>query len=225
MRRLLSFLAIIGLIASVAAAEDVKKPTVDLWINEIGAENPLMEAILKDHMDEAVRIDSLLQAENPEAGQNAMVAVQRKYSNRAFSRASDAAAIQVIKKSAEIIDFFSENYPQGCFELLHKQLSFKAVSILNEKRIYSPYQEIQRLAYEDGKNRAPVERMDIATMYDVVTKDLGVSDDEIDMIVKSESTPAPHLCSIMKKYLNIEAVRESQRGQYARANISSKRAE
>lgn len=198
---------------------------VDLWINEIGTDDPLMQAILKDHMDEALQIDSLLQAENVDAVQNAMAAVRLKYSNRAFSRASDATAIQVVKTTAEIIDFFSENYPQGCFELLHKQLSFKAASILDEKRIYSAYLEIQRLAYEDGKNRAPVERMDIATMYDVVTKDLGVSDDEIHMIVKSESTPAPQLCSIMKKNLNIDAVRESQRGQYARANIASKRAE
>jgi hypothetical protein len=83
--------------------------------------------------------------------------------------------------------------------------------------------ESQRLAYEDGKNREPKARMDIAEMYEVVTNDLGLSEAEIHSLNDLESMPAPQVCSLLKKFLNIEAVREDQRGQYARANISSKR--
>ncbi|WP_105004831.1 hypothetical protein [Rhizobium leguminosarum] len=223
MKRLISLLAIIGLLASVAIAEDADKGTVDLWIEEIRTIDPLLQAVLKDHMGEAREIDSMLQAGDDIAAQKAMAAVRWKFSNLAFSRASDATAIEVLKKSGEIADILSEQYPEGCLEFVRRNLSPKAMSILDQKQIYWNYLETQRLAYEDGKNREPVARMEVGTMFEVVTEDLGVSEAEIHMLLKPENIPAAQLCSIVKKNLNIEAVRESQRGPYARANISSKR--
>lgn len=225
MKKLLFLLVSLGLLASGANAQYLESETVNPWIDEVKARNPVAYAILNDHMPETRRIDRMFQAGNDDAAQREMVAVVWKYRDRAFSRASDAAAIEVVRKTNEIIDFLSKNYPQGCLELLRQQLSPKTLSILEETQIYPRSLEAQRLAYEDGKNRPPRTRMDIPTMYDVVTNDLGVSDAEIHMIVKPESIPAAQLCSIAKKNLNIDAIRESQRGQYARANISSKRAQ
>jgi hypothetical protein len=225
MKKLLFLLVSLALLASGANAQYREADTVNLWIDEIRARNPVAYAILKDHMPEARKIDRMFQAGNADAAQREMVAVVWKYRDRAFSRAGDAAAIEVVRKTNEIIDFLSKNYPQGCLELLRQQLSLKTLSILEETQIYPRYLEAQRLAYEDGKNHAPIARMDIPTMYDVVTNDLGVSDAEIHMIVKPESIPVVQLCSLARKNLNIDAIRESQRGQYARANISSKRAQ
>ena len=225
MKKLLFLLVSLGLLASSINAQYLEADPVDLWIDEVRVRNPVVYAILKDHLPETRKIDRMFQAGNADAAEREMVAVVWKYRDHAFSRASDAAAIEVVRKTNEIFDFLSENYPQGCLEVLRQQLSLKTLSILEETQIYPRYLEAQRLAYEDGKNRARIARMDIPTMYDVITNDLGVSDAEIHMIGKPESIPATQLCSLMKKNLNIDAVRESQRGQYARANISSKRAQ
>lgn len=225
MKKPLFLLVFLGLLAWSANAQYLESETVNPWVDEVKARNPVAYAILKDHMPETRRIDSMFQAGNEDAAESEMVAVVWKYRDLAFSRASDAAAIEVIRRTNEIIDFLSQNHPQGCLELLRQQLSPETLSILEKTQIYSRSLEAQRLAYEDGKNRPPRARMDIPTMYEVITNDLGVSDAEIHMMSKPESISAAQLCSLARKNLNIDAIRESQRGQYARANISSKRAQ
>lgn len=216
MKRRFLLMLIVGLVASSASAQYV-------WLDEMKAVDPVLHAALKDHAPEARSIDRLLQARDEEAAQKQMAEVLWRFRDIAFSQTSSAAAVAVVKSMNVLIDAFSESYPQGCIELAHKQLSLKAESVLDDKHVYSQYLEAQRSAYEDGKNSEPIARMDVATMYEVVTNDLGLSDADIDELVQLDRMPASQACSLLKRFLNIEAVRENQRGQYARAMISSKR--
>lgn len=192
-------------------------------MSDLASTNPLLHAIFTDHMDEAKDINATFQAGDEEAAIKAADAMIRKYGNPAFSRASDDSAIEVLKRAGDVIGALADHYPRGCIEFAHNDISSEALSIPRVSVAYRKYQEAQRLAYEDGKDRKPIPRMEIGDMFQVVTEDLKVSRAELHTLLNPESVAAIELCAIIGKDLNISAVREPQRGQYARANISSKK--
>jgi hypothetical protein len=192
-------------------------------MNELASTNALLHAIFADHMDEAKEINEKFKAGDEEAALKAAYDMLRKYGHPALSRASDASAIEVLKKAGDVIDALGDHYPRGCIEFVHNDISSEALSILSVNEAYRKYQEAQRLAYEDGKFRKPIPRMEIGDMFQVVTEDLGVSRAEVHTLLNQENVRAIELCAIIRKDLNISAVREPLRGPYARANITSKK--
>jgi hypothetical protein len=192
-------------------------------MNEVASKNPFAHAIFADHMDEAKEINAKLQAGDEEAALKTAYDMVRKYGSVALSGASDASAIEVLKKAGDVIDELGDHYPRGCMEFVLSDISSEALSIASVNKAYRKYQEAQRLAYEDGKLHEPIPRMEIADMYQVVTEDLKVSRAERHMLLNPGNTPAIALCAIIRKNFNISAVREPLRGPYARANISSKK--
>ncbi|MBC2805835.1 hypothetical protein ELI13_19835 [Rhizobium ruizarguesonis] len=192
-------------------------------MNDLASTNPFLHAIFSDHMNEAKEINATFQAGDEEAAMKATYAMIRKYGDPAFSSASDASAIEVLKKAGDVIDALGDHYPRGCIEFVHNDISSEALSILSVNEAYRKYQEAQRLAYEDGKFRKPIPRMEIGDMFQVVTEDLGVSRAEVHTLLNPENVRAIELCAIIRKDLNISAVREPLRGPYARANITSKK--
>lgn len=192
-------------------------------MNDLASTNPFLHAIFSDHMNEAKEINAKFQAGDEEAAMKATYAMIRKYGDPALSSASDASAIEVLKKAGDVIDALGDHYPRGCIEFVHNDISSEALSILSVNEAYRKYQEAQRLAYEDGKFRKPIPRMEIGDMFQVVTEDLGVSRAELHTLLNPENVRAIELCAIIRKDLNISAVREPLRGPYARANITSKK--
>ncbi|QIO56348.1 hypothetical protein [Rhizobium leguminosarum] len=223
MKSMLALSLGIGLLATGVIAQDAKPGTVDELIEELAGTNPLLHAVVTDHIDEAREINPMILAGNEEAAEKALAALVVKYGSSALSRASDAAAIEVIKKGGEVIDVLAEQHPEGCLEFVRNDVSLKALSYPRVEQSYRNYLEAQRIAYEDGKSRAPIARMELGVMFEVVTEDLGVSRSDMHTVLNPGNTPAAQLCSLIRKDFNVEAVRESQRGAYARANLSSKK--
>ncbi|MBY5364043.1 hypothetical protein HFO97_29710 [Rhizobium leguminosarum] len=125
-------------------------------MNDLASTNPFLHAIFSDHMNEAKEINATFQAGDEEAAMKATYAMIRKYGDPAFSSASDASAIEVLKKAGDVIDALGDHYPRGCIEFVHNDISSEALSILSVNEAYRKYQEAQRLAYEDGKFRKPI---------------------------------------------------------------------
>ncbi|NNG74289.1 hypothetical protein HLI18_31385 [Rhizobium laguerreae] len=219
----LSVCAGVGFLASGAVAQEVTPGSFKEFMNDLAGTNPLAHAIFTDHMDEAKEISAKLQARDEDAALKAGSDMIRKYGDAAFSGASDASAIEVSKKAADVIDALGDHYPRGCMEFVLNDISSEALSIASVNEAYRKYQEAQRLAYEDGKLHEPIPRMGIADMYQVATEDLGESRAERHMLLNPENTPAIALCAIIGKNFNISAVREPLRGAYARANFTSKK--
>ncbi|WP_327206700.1 hypothetical protein [Rhizobium beringeri] len=223
MKNFLSLCAGVGFLASGAIAQDATPGSVEELVSYLASTNPLAHAIFTDHMDEAKEINAKFQAGDEEAALKTASDIIRKYGDAAFSGASDASAIEVSKKAADVIDALGDHYPQGCMEFVLNDISSEALSIASVNEAYRKYQEAQRLAYEDGKLHEPIPRMGIADMYQVVTEDLGESRAERQMLLNPGNTPAIALCAIIRKNFNISAVREPLRGPYARANFTSKK--
>ncbi|MGO6905965.1 hypothetical protein ACCS96_38155, partial [Rhizobium ruizarguesonis] len=213
----------VGFLASGVIAQDVRPGSVEELMNDLASTNPFLHAIFSDHMDEAKEINAKFQAGDEEAALKAADDMLRKYGHAALSRASDASAIEVLKKAGDVIDALGDHYPRGCIEFIHNNISSEALSILSVNEAYRKYQEAQLDAYEDGKNREPVPRMEIGDMFQVVTEDLKVSRAEMHTLLNPENVAAIELCAIIRKDLNVSAVRDPMRGPYARANISSKK--
>ncbi|MBY3421911.1 hypothetical protein HFN86_17105 [Rhizobium laguerreae] len=68
-------------------------------MNEVASTNPFAHAIFADHMDEAKEINAKVQAGDEEAALKTAYDMVRKYGNAALSGASDASAIEVLKKA------------------------------------------------------------------------------------------------------------------------------
>jgi hypothetical protein len=197
--------------------------SVEELMNDLARTNPLLHAIFADHMDEAREVTAKFQAGDEEAALTAASDMLRKYGQAAFSATSDASAIEVLKKAGDVIDALGDHYPRGCMELVRNDISSQALTIPRVNEAYRQYQEAQRVAYEDGKLREPIPRMEIADMYQVVTEDLGETKGERHTLLHSENVLAIELCAIIRKNFNISAVREPLRGPYARANLTSKK--
>ncbi|MBY4587630.1 MULTISPECIES: hypothetical protein [Rhizobium] len=223
MKKFLSLCAGIGLLASGATAQDAAPGSIEELMHELARTNPLMHAIFADHIDEAKEVSATVQAGHEEVASKAAYDMMRKYSQAAFLAASDGPAIEVLKKAGDVIDALGDHYPRGCIEFVHNDISSEALSIASVNEAYRQYQEAQRVAYEDGKSRAPIPRMEIGDMFEVVTEDLGVTRAEIHTLLNPENVRAIELCAIIRKDLNVSAVREPLRGQYARANLTSKK--
>ncbi|MGO8085051.1 hypothetical protein AB9F42_21130 [Rhizobium leguminosarum] len=223
MKNFLSLCAGVGFLASGAIAQDVTPGSVGELMNEIASTNPLLHVIFTDHMDEAKEINEKFKAGDEEAALKAAYDMLRKYGHPALSRASDASAIEVLKKAGDVIDALGDHYPRGCIELVHNDISDEALTFRSVNEAYRKYQKAELDAYEDGKYREPIPRMEIGDMFQVVTEDLKVSRDEIHTLLNPENVAAIELCAIIRKNFNVSAVREPFRGPYARANISSKK--
>ncbi|MBB2704637.1 MULTISPECIES: hypothetical protein [Rhizobium] len=221
--KFLSLCAGIGLLARGAAAQDAAPGSLEELMHELASTNPLMHAIFADHIDEAKEVNAKFQAGDEEAALKAASDMFRKYSQAAFLAASDGAAIEVFKKAGDVIDALGDHYPRGCMEFVSNDISSEALSIASVNEAFRNYQEAERVAYEDGKLREPVPRMEIGDMFQVATEDLGISRAEMHTLVHPENVRAIELCAIIRKDVNISAVREPLRGQYARANLTSKK--
>ena len=99
MKDFLSLCAGIGFLASGAIAQDATPGSVEELMNDLASTNPLLHAIFTDHMDEAKDINATFQAGDEEAAMKTANAMIREYGDAAFSRASDASAIEVLKKA------------------------------------------------------------------------------------------------------------------------------
>lgn len=192
-------------------------------MNDLASTNPLAHAIFTDHMDEAKEVNAKFQTGDEEAALTAASDIFRKYSQAAFSAASDASAVEVLKKAGDVIDALGDHYPRGCIEFARNDISSEALSVASVNEAYRKYQEALRVAYEDGKLRQPIPRMEIGDMFEVVTEDLNVSRAELHTLLNPENVLAIELCAIIRKDVNVSAVREPLRGQYARANLTSKK--
>ncbi|MFS2179472.1 hypothetical protein ACCC98_26590 [Rhizobium pisi] len=223
MKNFLSLCAGIGFLASAAIAQDAAPGSIEEVMNYLASTNPFAHAIFADHMDEAREIDAKFQAGEEEAASKAASDLLRKYSQAALSAASDASAIEMLKKTGDVFDALGDHYPRGCLEFVRNDISSQALSIPSVNEAYRQYQEAERVAYEDGKLREPIPRMEIGDMFQVVTEDLNVSRAELHTLLNPENVPAIELCAILRKEVNISAVREPLRGQYARANLTSKK--
>ncbi|PDT00780.1 hypothetical protein CO666_29130 [Rhizobium chutanense] len=223
MKNFLSLCAGVGFLASAAIAQDAAPGSIEEIMNDLASTNPFAHAIFTDHMDEAREINAKSQAGDEDGALKAAFDMLRKYSQAAFSAASDASAIEVMKRAGDVIDALGDRYPRGCMEFIRNDISSQALTIPSVNEAYRQYQEALRVAYEDGKLRQPIPRMEIADMYEVVTEDLGETKAERQTLLHPENVMAIELCAIIRKNLNISAVREPLRGPYARANLTSKK--
>ncbi|MBB4289728.1 hypothetical protein GGE16_001768 [Rhizobium leguminosarum] len=221
MKNFLLLCAGVGFLASAAIAQDAMPGSVEELMNDLASTNPLLHAIFMDHMDEAREVNAKFQAGDEEVALTAASEIFRKYGQAALSAASDASAIEVLKRAGDVFDALGDHYPRGCMEFVRNDISSQALNIPSVNEAYRQYQEAERVAYEDGKLRKPIPRMEIADMYQVVTEDLGETKAERQTLLHPENVLAIELCAILRKKVNISAVREPLRGQYARANLTS----
>ncbi|MBB3308728.1 hypothetical protein FHT78_000457 [Rhizobium sp. BK196] len=205
-----------------AVAQETKAGSFEKEMQGLAGINPFVHAVFMDHEDEARQLFVETQASggkiDPRVQADAMVA---KYGNPALSRASDAIAIDVLKKAGELNEALARYYPQGCKGFVTMRVSQSAQAIPQVKERYFRYLEAKRLAYEDGKTRPPaavqLTAQDIAQM---ITQRLGVSVDELNKLTKLSELSDEEACSITMRLNAIDPVPEAQRGIWARAAMS-----
>ncbi|GAA3106910.1 hypothetical protein GCM10010520_59520 [Rhizobium viscosum] len=208
--------------ASGAAAQETKAGAFEREMKVLAGINPFVHAVFMDHQDETRQMFAEAEASggkiDPRVQAAAMVA---KYGNPALSRASDAVAIDVLKKVGELNEALARYYPQGCKDLVSMRMSQSAQAIPQVRERYWQYLEAKRLAYEDGKVREPVTvtltAQDIAQM---ITQRLGVTLDELNKLTKLAELSDEEACSITMRLNTIDPVPEAQRGSWARATMS-----
>lgn len=184
--------------------------------------NPFVHAVFMDHEDETRQLLAKTEASggklDPRAQAAAMVA---KYGNPALSRASDAIAIDVLKKTGELNEALARYYPRGCKELVNSRMSQSAQAIPQVKERYFQYLEAKRLAYEDGKTRPPTAvKMTAQDILQMITQHLGVTVEEARKLTKLSELSDEEACSITMRLNAIDPVPEAQRGDWARTAMS-----
>lgn len=212
-----------GVKAASGAVEQKAKPDpFEKEMQVLAGINPFVHAVFMDHEDEARQLFAKAEASggkiDPRVQAAAMVA---KYGNPALSRASDAVAIDVLKKTGELNEALARYYPQGCKDFVTMRISQGAQTIPQVKERYWRYLEAKRLAYEDGKTREPatvkLTAQDIAQM---ITQRLGVTVDELNKLTKLAELSDEEACSITMRLNTIDPVPEAQRGIWARTAMS-----
>jgi hypothetical protein len=205
-----------------AVAQETKAGPFEKEMQVLAGINPFVHAVFMDHEAETRQLFAKAEASggkiDPRAQAAAMVA---KYGSPALSRASDAIAIDVLKKTGELNEALARYYPQGCKDFVTMRMSRSAQAIPQVKERYFRYLEAKRLAYEDGKTRPPaavqLTAQDIAQM---ITQRLGVSVDELNKLTKLSELSDEEACSITMRLNAIDPVPEAQRGIWARAAMS-----
>lgn len=208
--------------ASGVVAQETKAGAFEKEMRVLAGINPFVHAVFMDHEDEARRLFATAEAAggkiDPRMQAAAMVA---KYGDPALSRASDAIAIDVLKKTGELNEALARYYPKGCKDFVSLRMSPSAQAIPQVKERYFQYLEAKRLAYEDGKTRPPaavtLTAQDIAQM---ITQRLGVTVDELNKLTKLAELSDEEACSITMRLNTIDPVPEAQRGNWARAAMS-----
>ena len=228
MKRVLSAIAVSLFVACMFAASEAaiaqgaKKETFEQTMEIIGGINPFLHAVLVDHMDEARRMFAeFANTGDVNALDKSVTSLDSTYSSPALASASDAYAIDALNKAAELLDVLASRYPEGCKGFAVNTMSTGALAIPEVKKGYWNYLEAKRVAYEDGKLREKIARLPPKTIFQIATEHLGITVDEIRLMVDSSQAPAAQVCSILKRYNTIELVPEAQRGTWARTAISS----
>ncbi|MFC5760344.1 hypothetical protein [Rhizobium sp. GCM10022189] len=200
--------------ASGAAAQQAQADGFEQEMRILAGINPFVHAIFMDHEDEARQLFASRDKVDPRQQTAAIVA---KYGNAALARASDAAAIDVQMKMAALVEAVARYYPQGCKDLVAMQ-SPKAQAIPQVKERVWQYLESKRLAYEDGKARAPqTVRLTAEDIVQIATQRLGVTLEEMRKVSNPAQLSDEEACSITMKLNRIDLIPEAQRGMWARA--------
>ncbi|QWW66195.1 hypothetical protein [Rhizobium sp. WYJ-E13] len=205
-----------------SAAQETKVGSFEKEMQVLAGINPFVHAVFMDHEDETRQLFAKAEASggkiDPRVQAAEMVA---KYGSPALSRASDAIAIDVLKKMGELNEAVARYYPQGCKDLVAMRVSQGAQAIPQVKESYWQYLEAKRLAYEDGKARQPATvtftAQDIAQM---ITQRLGVTVDELNKLTRLAELSDGEACSITMRLNAIDHVPEAQRGIWARTAMS-----
>lgn len=223
MKRLLSIMAAVAVVASSAFARDEKGAVLQKQMDAFARVDPYMHAILVDHMDETRQIfDEFLQTRDVAAMQKALGSIVVMSGTSALSRASDTYAIGVLNKTVELVDVLIDQYPEGCRYFDVDAMPRDGLAIPAVAQRYHDYLEAKRLAYQDGKSREQIPRMVPKDMLQLTTTYLGLSIEDLQMLANFMQAPAGRLCSILKRLNTIDPVPEAQRGSWARATISSR---
>jgi hypothetical protein len=200
-----------------------KQPTVEEAWADIAATKPYTYAVLSDHMDEARPVFAKFVAmDHFDGSEKVLSDMISTYGDPALARASDARAIDVLEKAGTVVDVISSYYPEGCryFAARREPPGMSAISEYRESD--RDFMEAKRLAYEDGKSRAPTDKLTPQAVFRVMTEDLGISMEEMNLMLKPDQLTGAQICSVLKRMLNVQAVPQELRGDWARVTIAPK---
>lgn len=205
-----------------SAAQETKAGSFETEMQVLAGINPFVHAVFMDHEDETRRLFAMAEASggkiDPRVQAAEMVA---KYGNPALSRASDAIAIDVLKKARELNEALARYYPQGCRDLVAMRVSQGAQTIPQVKERYFQYLKAKRLAYEDGKTRPPAAvKLTAQEILQMITQHLGVTAEETRKLTNLAELSDEEACSITMRLNAIDPVPEAQRGIWARTTMS-----
>lgn len=200
-----------------------KQPTVEEAWADLAATKPYVYAVLSDHMDEARPVFAKFVAmDHFDGSEKVLSDMISTYGDAALARASDARAIDVLEKAAAVVNVIASYHPEGCKYFAARQEP-PAMSAISEYRDSNQdLMEAKRLAYEDGKSGAPTDKITPQAMFQVMTEDLGISSEEMNTMLKPDQMTGAQVCSVLKRMLNVQAVRQELRGGWARVTIAPK---
>lgn len=208
--------------AGLARPQEKKLTVEEAWA-ELAATKPYIYAVLSDHMDEARPVFAKFVAMDHFDGSEKILSdMISTYGDPALARASDARAIDVLEKAGAVVDVIASYYPEGCRYFAARQQP-PAMNVISEYRDSDrDFMEAKRLAYEDGKSRAPADKLTPQAMSQIMTEDLGISMEEMNLMLKPDGLTGKQICTFLKKMLNVQAIPEAQRGDWARVTIAPK---
>jgi hypothetical protein len=202
------------------AAQDASAQTIELEIRMALQGDPFLEAVFLDYSEEIRQLDEKkLSAQELQVAVGAIISSMMDSSSSALERAGDSYAIDMANKAAEVIDALATHYPEGCRVFPAHYKAPGSSDVVEVAEIFRNFREAERLAYEDGKVRANATRLSRSELTQLVTEKLGVSVDEFGLLGSSD-IPAVQLCSILKRFWNVQAVPKAQRAAWARTIIT-----
>lgn len=198
-----------------------KRPTVEEAWADLAATKPYVYAVLSDHMDEARPVFAkFVTMDRFDGSEKVLSDMISTYGDPALARASDARAIDVLEKAQAVVNVIASYYPEGCRYFAARQEP-PAMSAISEYRDSNQdFMEAKRLAYEDGKSRAPTAKLTPQAVFEVMTEDLGISMEEMNLMLTPDGLTGKQICAFLKKMLNVQAVPEARRGDWARVTIA-----
>ncbi len=214
--------AAVGKATPGAVAQEKKAGSFEKEMKVLAGINPFVHAVFMDHEAETRQLFAKVEASGGKIDPRAQVAAMvAKYGNPALSRASDAIAIDVLKKTAALNEALARYYPQGCKDLMSLRVSQSAQAVPQVKESYWQVMEAKRLAYEDGKVRGPAAvTLTAQDIVQMITQRLGVTTDELNKLAKPAELSDEEVCSITMRLNRIDPVPEAQRGNWARTAMS-----
>lgn len=209
--------------AGLPTRPQAKKLTVEEAWADIAATKPYIYAVLSDHMDKARPVFAKFVAmDHFDGSEKVLSDMISTYGDPALARASDARAIDVLEKAGAVIDVLASYYPEGCRYFAARQEPPGVSAISEYRKSDRDFMEAKRLAYEDGKSRAPTDKLTPQAMFHVMTEDLGISMEEMNLMLKPDQLTGAQICSVLKRMLNVQAVPQELRGDWARVTIAPK---